>query len=279
MKKPCRFFALGHCAKGSSCPYSHEKDEKTQAFCEFYAAGTCTFGSKCALPHIKRTNLPVKKPTVKLFPLKYPMSEPGATFSQNIKNGNEISKFNDNWKSNNEVEPKKRAAEKNMELREYTEIHQLQCDDLSIENKLQPIECSVCLEIVADKKDKRYGLLECLHCACLECIREWRNHENMVGSKCCPICRTVTYFITPSLVWPESAEEKNSIISKYRLKLSGIDCRHYALGEGACPFGNSCFYRHSDHLGNLEATSIRHMLSGDGNADVMKLVRLSDFLN
>lgn len=56
--------------------------------------------------------------------------------------------------------------------------------------------------------------------------------------------RTTTYFVTPSSVWPRSAEEKAAIVDGYKSRLSDLDCRLYDRGAGTCPFGTSCFYRH-----------------------------------
>lgn len=52
-KPPCRFYAMGTCTKGPSCPYSHGQGAKKQAYCLFYLQGTCKYGVRCELPHIK----------------------------------------------------------------------------------------------------------------------------------------------------------------------------------------------------------------------------------
>jgi hypothetical protein len=41
----------------------------------------------------------------------------------------------------------------------------------------------------------------------------------MQNAKTCPICRSLTYFVTPSPVWPKDAEEKDLIIQDYKDKL------------------------------------------------------------
>ena len=61
--------------------------------------------------------------------------------------------------------------------------------------------------------------LACDHCVCLECIRTWRTNEQVETSKTCPICRTVTGFVTPSSIWPPNEEAKQRIIDAYRKKL------------------------------------------------------------
>ena len=38
-------------------------------------------------------------------------------------------------------------------------------------------------------------------------------------------------------------------MDSYKKRLAGIDCKHFDQGRGRCPFGSSCFYRHSDEHG------------------------------
>ena len=53
----------------------------------------------------------------------------------------------------------------------------------------------------------------------------------------CPVCRTTSHFIVPSLVWPSSAAEKERLVEGYKAKLSTIDCRLFDYGEGGCAGG------------------------------------------
>lgn len=73
----------------------------------------------------------------------------------------------------------------------------------------------------------------------------------------CPECRLVTHFVTPSTVWPASVEAKKRIVDCYKTHLASIDCRNFNMGEGKCPFGASCFYRHAYPDGRIEV-SLRH---------------------
>lgn len=61
-------------------------------------------------------------------------------------------------------------------------------------------------------------------------------------------------------------------------KLKTIDCRHYDQGRGTCPFGTSCFYRHTDEQGNEEVPSLRKIGNSDGEITVLSSVKLADFL-
>ncbi|KAL4245191.1 hypothetical protein ABKN59_009932 [Abortiporus biennis] len=51
---PCKFFRVGSCTAGSSCPFSHTILEPGQQkeVCAWFVKGNCKFGHKCALAHI-----------------------------------------------------------------------------------------------------------------------------------------------------------------------------------------------------------------------------------
>ncbi|KAF7326296.1 hypothetical protein MKEN_00482900 [Mycena kentingensis (nom. inval.)] len=51
---PCKFFKVGSCTAGSSCPFSHTAlDPGAQKdVCAWFVKGNCKFGHKCALAHI-----------------------------------------------------------------------------------------------------------------------------------------------------------------------------------------------------------------------------------
>lgn len=51
---PCKFFKVGSCTAGSSCPFSHAVLEPGQPkeVCAWFVKGNCKFGHKCALAHI-----------------------------------------------------------------------------------------------------------------------------------------------------------------------------------------------------------------------------------
>ncbi|XP_021911091.1 putative RING-type E3 ubiquitin transferase C3H69 [Carica papaya] len=117
----------------------------------------------------------------------------------------------------------------------------------------QEIECSVCLDRVLSKPtaaERKFGLLtECDHPFCISCIRNWRSSSPTSGMdvnstlRACPICRKLSYFVVPSVIWYCTPEEKQEIIDSYKAKLRSIDCKHFNFGNGNCPFGTSCFYK------------------------------------
>ncbi|KAF9528717.1 hypothetical protein CPB83DRAFT_854158 [Crepidotus variabilis] len=51
---PCKFFKVGGCTAGASCPFSHSVLEPGQhkETCNWFVKGNCKFGHKCALAHI-----------------------------------------------------------------------------------------------------------------------------------------------------------------------------------------------------------------------------------
>eukprot|EP01018_Ginkgo_biloba_P025986 Gb_09347 [translate_table: standard] len=152
----------------------------------------------------------------------------------------------------------------------------------------QEIECSVCLDLVLSKPtpaERKFGLLtECDHPFCISCIRSWRGNTPSPGMdvngvlRACPICRKLSHFVIPSVTWYSSHEEKEEIISNYKKKLSSIDCRYFEFGNGTCPFGTSCFYKHAYKDGRLEEVKLRHLGTAEGSTVIAKNVRLSDFL-
>ncbi|KDR80477.1 hypothetical protein GALMADRAFT_61855 [Galerina marginata CBS 339.88] len=51
---PCKFFKVGGCTAGSSCPFSHSNVEPggQKETCTWFVKGNCKFGHKCALAHV-----------------------------------------------------------------------------------------------------------------------------------------------------------------------------------------------------------------------------------
>ncbi len=170
------------------------------------------------------------------------------------------------------------------------EAHVMECharhERLEAIRRSAHVECGICMERVTEKSipaERRFGLLNCEHAFCLSCIRNWRQQYSTGADveqalRTCPICRTAAHFITPTSVWPATAEERESIISGYKTKLQEIDCRHFNFGEGACPFGTSCMYRHCYPDGRLEESAPRRVAADEGEVRVVQPVRLSDFI-
>ncbi|GIL49837.1 hypothetical protein Vafri_6155 [Volvox africanus] len=171
---------------------------------------------------------------------------------------------------------------------EHRTACQLRHERLEARLRSGEVECGICLERVLSKSsvaERRFGLMSCDHAFCLACIRSWRGRNDDVtlatdtAVRTCPICRTPTHFVTPSLVWPASAEEKAGIVAAYKEKLCTIDCKHFNFGQGTCPFSTSCFYRHMYKDGRMEEPVLRRAGNADGDVRVVMPVRLSAFFD
>ena len=153
---------------------------------------------------------------------------------------------------------------------------------IELRARSQHVECGICLERVMDN-NRKFGLLTCDHAFCLQCIRNWRSNTGGgadvdTALRTCPVCRTTTYFIVPSAVWPTSAEQKEEIIAGYKAKLASIDCRFFNFGEGQCPFAQSCFYRHAYRDGTLEDSRPRTVAVDEDEVKVVQPVKLCDWI-
>jgi E3 ubiquitin-protein ligase makorin len=180
---------MGSCTNGSKCQFSHETGGSV---CEFYLVGKCRFGNYCQLKHVKPKQLGnvARKPIAKAE---------SSVWSQ-VK---VVSKFD---KSSKSLCPA--HINGHCTATECSKLHGLQCpgclrnhinpetpkhineaeidkciSEKEMESKSKLIECVVCLEIVSEKKDPRFGLLSCDHQVCLECVRKWRNTDGNDTSK------------------------------------------------------------------------------------------------
>lgn len=159
-------------------------------------------------------------------------------------------------------------------------------DRLEARARSSHVECGICLEKVMEKAnpgDRKFGLLACEHSFCLGCIRAWRSKMDGGADidsavRTCPICRTTTYVVTPSSTWPSTQEEKAAVIEGYKSKLADTPCKYFRMGEGSCPFGTSCFYKHMYPYGRLEEKDLRKVAADEGDVRVLDQVRLSDFI-
>lgn len=172
------------------------------------------------------------------------------------------------------------------------EEHQRQCERnqkrLESLRFSQDIECSICLDRVLSKPtvaERKFGLLSgCDHPFCISCIRDWRSTSQPQGTgtdaivRLCPVCRVLSYYVIPSVIWYTNAEEKQEIIDGYKARVSDIDCRYFNFGNGRCQFGSSCFYKHAFRDGTREEVKLRHLGAADGNTVIAKDVRLSEYL-
>lgn len=116
--------------------------------------------------------------------------------------------------------------------------------------------CGICFDTIMEKsgREKRFGILpNCSHIFCLECIRKWRQAKQFEHkiTRSCPECRVSSDFVCPSAFWVETKEEKDKLLNEYRSALGIKDCKYFKKGDGKCPFGNKCFYKHALPNGDL----------------------------
>jgi E3 ubiquitin-protein ligase makorin len=140
--------------------------------------------------------------------------------------------------------------------------------------------CGVCLEDVL-ARGARFGILTgCDHCVCLPCIQAWRATHAIRPevARTCPECRALSHFVVPSHVFVTHPERKALLVRGYQGGLGKIPCKHFAFGEGTCPFGTSCFYAHVDRAGNPLSMGGPRRVGGADGARVVKTYTIADHL-
>ncbi|XP_017063840.1 probable E3 ubiquitin-protein ligase makorin-1 [Drosophila eugracilis] len=133
--------------------------------------------------------------------------------------------------------------------------------------------CGICFDIILEKKggERRFGILsKCNHTFCLACIRTWRQTKQFEYkvTRGCPECRVCSDYVCPSTYWVDTKEDKEKLLNTYRTALGGKDCKYFRLGDGNCPFGNKCFYRHALPDGtHIDVGSPRRVRKPPGDSD------------
>ena len=77
------------------------------------------------------------------------------------------------------------------------------------------------------------------------------------------MCRGVSHYVVPSSFFPDSADTKARVMEEYRQRLAETPCKYFDQGEGECPFGSSCFYKHAFRDGSLDSRRPRKYAHGD----------------
>ncbi|CAI0548553.1 unnamed protein product [Linum tenue] len=274
----CKFFAHGACLKGEHCEYSHGWKDPSSNICTYYQKGKCYYGSRCRYEHVKASRPHCAASSSELSPNHppwhlesaenefvetdvavelqnlEPSDRPLCSYAAagNCPRGDQCPHIHGDLCPTcgkpclHPFRPEER--EEHMRTCEKMQKH------LDALKRSQEIECCVCLDKVLLKPaaaQRKFGVLsDCDHPFCIGCIRNWRSSSPTSGvepssmSRTCPVCRKLSYFVVPSVIWYFSQEEKMEIIENYKTKLSSIDCKHFKFGNGNCPFGSSCFYKH-----------------------------------
>ncbi|KAJ7949152.1 Zinc finger CCCH domain-containing protein 69 [Quillaja saponaria] len=314
----CTFYQKGVCAYGDRCRYDHVKASREQSSASSSSTGHQSLVSDSVLPYATRGTLSMDATDIELSASRVPFFPPYKPawnqehefedFLEDITESNIVSPVEHSICSfaaagncprgekcphmHGDLCPTCRKNCLHPFRPEEREEHMKTCEKMqkhleSLKSS-QDIECSVCLERVLSKPtaaERKFGLLsECDHPFCISCIRNWRSSSPTTGLdinntvRACPICRKVSYFVIPSVIWYSSKEEKQEIVDNYKAKLKSIDCKHFDFGNGNCPFGTSCFYKHAYRDGHLEELVLRHLGADDGHTVIATDIRLSDFL-
>ncbi|CAG9464997.1 unnamed protein product [Pedinophyceae sp. YPF-701] len=190
------------------------------------------------------------------------------------------------WRSRGgDVAVRDPAAAPAMDRQHLAECEARQRRQEAVESS-KDVECNICFETVVEKprpSERMFGLLACEHPFCLKCIRAWRAKTDAGidikdAIRTCPLCRVVTHFVTPSKTWPKTPQDKAEVIQGYKDYLGTKDCRNFAFGQGTCPFGSSCFYRHAYKDGTVEEHRPDLMVNADGEVVPKKAVTLKGLL-
>ncbi|KAJ4828011.1 hypothetical protein Tsubulata_006202 [Turnera subulata] len=298
----CTYYQKGVCSYGSRCRYEHVKPSRTEST----ASSSSTIPSRTvsksvttvpAVPHelsaLSRPFILPSKPVWSLESGKYdPLEDSDVIEPRNVKPADRsICAFaaagscprGDKCPHiHGDLCPSCGKHCLHPFRPEESEEHLKTCEkkqkQLELLKYSQEIECSVCLDRVLSKPsaaERKFGLMsECDHPFCISCIRNWRSSSPTSGMdlntslRACPICRKLSYFVIPSVIWYSSQEEKQEIVENYKAKLRSIDCKHFDFGNGNCPFGTSCFYKHAYRDGRLEEVVLRHLGAEDGHTAV-----------
>lgn len=165
------------------------------------------------------------------------------------------------------------------------EQHEAEMEQAFAIAKSKDRTCGICMEIVMDKPkgENRFGIMpNCNHCFCLPCLRKWRQAKQFENKiiRACPECRQTSDYICPSQYWVDTPEEKEKLFNAYRDNLTKKECKYFNKGQGECPFGNKCFYRHAKDGKDVDVgppqKNLRHNLNGDPS--LVERILLYDFL-
>ncbi|CAA0827223.1 E3 ubiquitin-protein ligase makorin [Striga hermonthica] len=292
----CKFFAHDACLKGEHCEYSHDWKAPPKNICTYYQKRTCAYGSRCKYNHIKS---PCLQPSPfssygDLSSTEEPLSS--TTTEHTLQNGPFYpSSVNDECSVYRPMDrcPVCRRWCLHTDRPWEREEHARACEGkrrrAEAVRRSRVVECNVCMEVVLSKPmaaERRFGILsECDHSFCITCIRSWRSSTQASGtdasstSRSCPVCRRLSYFVVPSAIWYSSMEEKQEIVNSYKARLRSIDCKHFYFGDGCCPFGACCFYKHAYRDGSLEEVVLAHLGSDDEDTIIAKELRLTESFN
>ncbi|KAL6752380.1 hypothetical protein V8C86DRAFT_2755233 [Haematococcus lacustris] len=285
-RKICRFHLVGACKKGAECPYVHIENDAPSRVCQYWLEGSCAYGEKCRQLHRRppfptTTDMPrwrTKISTGTKEPLNSP-TQSGTSGSDSVGAGCSTlgagAVAAGAGASRCLVAPPGTPERSEEDKACYQHPLRPPTPDQDIVKRLSlsALKCGIChkqLLAASKPRDWRFGLMECEHVFCLQCIRDWRKEKPATTATeeleeeavCgCPICGVTTNMVTPSKTWPKSPADKAAIVKAYHNKLANIDCKEFRGGEGNCRFGSRCLYRHK-----CKATRPPRATAGAGQA-------------
>ncbi|CAM9799549.1 unnamed protein product [Scytosiphon promiscuus] len=267
-RPPCRFFLLGKCKFGSSCTFSHDPADGRVPVCSFFErTGTCRYGDDCKFLHgggtddHQRPASTTETTTMTTTTTSYPAAAAAAAAGEAAAAAAEVAQ-QEQYPEAGRASPR---AAKSPEAAGGGG-KSVKGDDAAAaaaaggeEMECTGDKCGICLENIP-ASGKRFGLLNCDHVYCLECLRTWRKSRGPQKdiSRTCPECRKVSFFLVPSKEHLKG-KEKLKAIQAYKKGLSKLPCKYHkpesSRGSGSgnvniCPFGARCFYAHLDEHGN-----------------------------
>lgn len=73
----CRYYMMGVCQRGDSCPYSHDRSisNKGTLPCRFFQSGTCANGSNCRFSHGAPDQEPIQQLTIQMDSFAFDQSD------------------------------------------------------------------------------------------------------------------------------------------------------------------------------------------------------------
>lgn len=192
----------------------------------FFVTNSCRFGDECLYSHTLPEGIATKEEALKFIPCPY------------FRNGN--CKYGSHCQLQHDPETENVSSP-------------ILCENTKHHDDQDTITCGICLE-EQTIGTTIFGILNCAcqNAYCHKCIMEWRTEgfDEAADRTCCPSCRQKISYVFPSLILPQTVEEKEKIIQEYTDKVGRVPCKFFDGNLGSCQYGRDCMYAHLDEDGN-----------------------------
>ncbi|KAE8702800.1 hypothetical protein F3Y22_tig00110481pilonHSYRG00081 [Hibiscus syriacus] len=226
-----------------------ERASKGTIICIYYSKGNCFYGSRCRYEHVKASQSCPSASSSSTAPDFVPSLPSKTTFiglvvssaaaSTKIPDSGRAFVAPSKLEGNSESVPRDLSCNgETVEPRSGNPVQRPICSLLQL--VIAPVEKNVLtfmetgalpVKNIPTAAVRKFGILsECDHPFCITCIRNWRNSSPSSGMdvnttlRACPICRKLSYFVIPSVIWYWSPEEKQRIVDGYNAKLRQCHC-------------------------------------------------------